>query len=118
MVAQALGERDVQLMIDDPVVEDDVVDYSDHGKIQVYEMLVHNDDPKADDNLQEKSGDTFDQQGVGDDQKDDGKIHHNTVEEVDQDKQEDPQMKMSSHNVFDDEQQQAIDQNQGRQENE
>ena len=129
MVAQALGERDVQLMIDDPVVEDDAVDYSDHCYIQVYEMFAHNDAQKADNVLQEKSGDTLEQQGVDDEQKDDGKIH-NTVEEVeldgsnyhlqkvDQDKQEDPQMRMSSHNVFDDEQQQAIDQNQQRKENE
>ena len=66
-----------------------------------------------------ESGDTLDQQqGVGDDQKVDGKIHHDTVEKVDQDKQQDPQMKMSSHNVFDDERQQVIDQNQGRQESE
>ena len=42
------------------VVEDDVVDYSDHGIIQVYKMLVHNDATKAVDILQEKSGDTFD----------------------------------------------------------
>ena len=129
MVAQALGERDVQLMIDDPVVEDDAVDYSDHCYIQVYEMFAHNDAQKADNVLQEKSGDTLEQQGVDDEQKDDGKIH-NTVEEVeldgsnyhlqkvDQDKQEVPQMRMSSHNVFDDEQQQAIDQIQQRKENE
>ena len=117
MVAQALGERDVQLMIDN-LVTDDSVDYLDQGIIQVYEILVNNDAPKADDNLQEKSGDTLDQQGVGDDQKDDGKIYQNTVEEVDQDKQQDPQIKMSSHNVFDDKRQQAIDQNQGKQESE
>ena len=60
MVTQALGERDVQLMIDDPVVADDGVDCLDNDIIQVYEMLVHNDAPKADDNLQEKSGDTLD----------------------------------------------------------
>ena len=102
------------MMIEDPVVEDDAVDYFDHSIIQVYKMFAHNDTQKADANLQEKSGDKLEQQGVGDDQKDDEKIHHNTVEEVDQDNQEDSQMKMSSHNVFDDEQQQKIDQNQGR----
>ena len=118
MVAYALGERDVQLIIDDPVVVDDDVNYLNQGIIQVYEMLVYNDAPKADDNIQEKSGDMFNQQGVGDDQKDDGEIHHNTVEEVDQYKQQDPQIKMSFHNVFDDEQQQVIIQNQGRQESE
>ena len=118
MVAYALGKRDVQMMINDPVVEDDAVDYSDHGIILVYKMFTHNDAQKADDNLQEKSGDTLEQQGVGDDQKDDGKIHHNTVQELNQDKQEDPQMKMSSHNVFTDEQQQAINQYKGRQESE
>ena len=153
MVAQVLVEIDVQKMIgdavvedhtvdeddtvveddtgveNDAVVEDDAVDYSNQCYIQVYEMFAHNDAQKADNVLQEKSGDTLEQQGVDDEQKDDGKIH-NTVEEVeldggdyhlqkvDQDKQEDPQMRMSSHNVFDDEQQQAIDQNQGRQENE
>ena len=87
MVTQALGERDVQMMMDDHVVADDGVDCSDHGKIQVYGTLAHNDAPQADDKLQEKSCDTLDQQGVGDDQKDDGKIHHNTVKELDQDKQ-------------------------------
>ena len=104
MVVSIFGERDIQMMIDDPIVEDDAVDYSDLGDIQVYEMFAHNDAQKTDDILQEKSGDTLEQQGVGDEQKDDRKIHHNTVEEVDQDKQEDPQMRMSSHNVFDDEQ--------------
>ena len=118
MVALVLGERDVQMMIDDPVVEDDAVDYSDLGDIQVYEMFTHNDAQKVDDILQEKSGDILEQQDVGDEQKDDGKIHHNTVEAINQDKQEDPQMRMSSHNMFDDEQQQGIDQNQGRQESE
>ena len=152
MVAQVLGEIDVQKMIgdivveddtvvedvtdleddtvaeDDSVVEDDAVDYSHQCYIQVYEMFADNDVQKADNVLQEKSGDKLEQQGVDDEQKDDGMIH-NTVEEVeldgsnyhlqkfDQDKQEDPQMRMSSHNVFDDEQQQAIDQNQQKQEN-
>ena len=74
MVAQALGERDIQMMIDDPVVADDGDDYLDHGIIQVYGTFAHNDAPQADDNLQEKSGDTLEQQGVGDDQKDDGKF--------------------------------------------
>ena len=113
----------------DAVVDDDAVDYLDHGYIQVYEMFAHNDAQKTDDMLQEKNGDTLEQQGVDDDQKDDGKIH-NTVEEVElddsnnhqqkdnQDEQEDPQMNMSPHNMFDDEQQQVIHQNQGTQESE
>ena len=52
--------------------------------------IVEDDAQKADNILQEKNGDTLEQQGVGDNQKNDGKMHHNTVEEVDQDKQEDP----------------------------
>ena len=116
MVASVHCQRDDQMMINDPVVEDDAVDYSDHGIIQVYKIFAHNDAQKADDILQEKSDDTLEQQGDGNEQKDDGKIHHNTVEAINQDKQEDPQMRMSSHNMFDDEQQQGIDQNQGRQE--
>ena len=74
------------MMIDNPVVEDNDVDYSDHSMILVYETFAYNDAQMADDNLQEESGDTLEWQGVGDNQKDDEKIHHNTVEAVDQNK--------------------------------
>ena len=47
------------MMIDDPVMKDDTVDYSDHGIIQVYEIFAHNDAQKADDILQENSGNTL-----------------------------------------------------------
>ena len=64
----------------DAVVEDDAVDYLDQCYIQVYEMFAHNDAQKADNVLQEKSGDTLEQQGVDDKQKDDGMIHNAVVE--------------------------------------
>ena len=114
---------------DDAVVEDDAIDYLHQCYIQVYEMFAHNDAQKADDMLQEKNGNIIEQQGVDAEHKDDVKTH-NTVQEVerddsnhhwqkvDRDKQENPQMKMSSQNVFDDEQQQlVIVHNQRRQEN-
>ena len=69
---------------DDAIVEDDAVDYLNPRYIQVYKMFAHNDVQKADDMLQEENGDTLEQQGVEDEQKDDEKIH-NSVEEVEVD---------------------------------
>jgi len=54
-----IGDTAVEDDEDDAVVEDDAVNYSDHGIIQVYEKFAHNDAQKADDMLQEKNGDTL-----------------------------------------------------------